>query len=72
MVDGTPGIGGSEWLQEGYFIPDFMVQADDFSNVNPWSSSSLLLVRVTREIWYDYASYQLTNSTARSMSSAII
>jgi hypothetical protein len=37
MTDGTPGIGGSEWLQEGYFIPDFILQADDFSNVDAWS-----------------------------------
>lgn len=37
MADGTPGIGGSEWLQEGYFIPGFNPQADDFSNVDAWS-----------------------------------
>jgi hypothetical protein len=37
MTDGAPGIGGSEWLQEGYFIPDFILQSDDFSNVDAWS-----------------------------------
>lgn len=36
-TDCTPGVGGSEWLQEGYFIPGFQAQADDFSNVDTWS-----------------------------------
>ncbi len=48
MADGTPGIGGSEWLQEGYFIPDFMVQADDFSNVSPWGP----LAEVATDAYY--------------------
>jgi hypothetical protein len=36
-ADGTPGIGDTQWLQEGYFIPDFTLQADDFSDVSAWS-----------------------------------
>jgi hypothetical protein len=37
-TDGTPGMGDSQWLQEGYFIPDFNPLADDFSDVSAWSS----------------------------------
>jgi hypothetical protein len=36
-ADGTPFIGDSKWLQEGYFIPGFNPQADDFSDVAAWS-----------------------------------
>ena len=35
-ADGAPEIGGSEWLQEGYFIPDFNLQANDFSDFDAW------------------------------------
>lgn len=35
--DGTPGISSSSWLQEGYFIPDFELLADDFSDTSTWS-----------------------------------
>jgi hypothetical protein len=36
-ADGAPWDIKSQWLQEGYFIPDFNVQADHFSDVSCWS-----------------------------------
>ena len=36
-ADGVPWDIKSQWLQEGYFIPDFNLQADYFSNVSSWS-----------------------------------
>jgi hypothetical protein len=36
-ADNTTGFGGSQWLQEGYFIPNFDVLADDFSDKGAWS-----------------------------------
>jgi hypothetical protein len=35
-ADGT-GIGDTQWLQEGYYIPGFNALADDFSDVGDWS-----------------------------------
>src|SRR6266702_421927 len=36
-ADGGAGMGASQWLQEGYFIPGFTPFADDFSEVGEWS-----------------------------------
>ena len=36
-ADGTPGIGDTQWLGEGYYIPGFNPQADDFSDVGSWN-----------------------------------
>jgi hypothetical protein len=36
-ADDTLEIGDTQWLQEGYFIPDFNLLADDFSDVGAWS-----------------------------------
>jgi hypothetical protein len=35
-TDGAPWDVESQWLQEGYFIPDFNFQADHFSDVSYW------------------------------------
>lgn len=36
-ADNPAGFGGSEWLQEGYFIPNFDLLAGDFGDIGAWS-----------------------------------
>jgi hypothetical protein len=48
-ADGEPWIGSSEWLQEGYFIPDFNPLADDFNDVDAWGP----LAEVPTNEYYD-------------------
>ena len=61
-TDGTPRIGGTEWLQEGYFIPDFILQADDFSDVSVWSP----LAEVSTDAYYSRRGFDFNALSAPS------